>query len=889
MKRTNRELNQILDDAMAEMRQERLDETSVKMSTDRVWRRLTNEEAAAQAGITPVDQIRGCEDFQALIPAYLGGYLSSARTLLLEDHTHECIPCRKALKERRAAQRGETLPSRAAVKRMNVKRMPVVRLAIAAVLAVGLGLVAWPWVQQFTRSVGTLNAIVQAANGNVVRVSENRTQAIGAGQKISRGERVRTAKDAAAVIQLADGSRIEMRERSELFVSENGQGTTINLERGQVMVEAANQGKRRLYVATGDSLVSVKGTIFSVISGTKGSRVSVVEGEVHVDHTRQRSILHAGDQVATHVSIDRVPVKDEVAWSGNSAKYAKVLDDLAALKKEIDANVARPGVRYSTRLLDLAPENTVIYVAIPNISQMLEQANAILEERIQQNPDLKAWWEKEGVSKRHGDFDAVIERVRKLGSYLGPEIVLCTDLGPGGEPNEPVVLAEVTNQFGIEDMIRGQLAHIRSDGKKGGNARLITDVAQLPAKSSGNDFFVFLKGDLLAASPRAEAIARIAGNLRVPESNRFASSPFRAQLADIYRDGAGLLIAADMQPIVSLAVMKKKTDSNESSDASVAERLGLLNVKYFIAELKEKDGRASNRAMLSFTEKKGLAAWLASPGPMGALEFISPDATMVASFVAEQPVSLVDDILAALQTGDSAAWQEFKNFEAEHGFDVRNDFAAPLGGEFAFAVDGPLLPVPSWKVVIEVNDQEHLQQSFERTVTKINEWAATKGKKGLQWEHIQSGERVFHILRSLDQGGIEACYTFAYGYLIAAPSRALVERAIQYRDSGVSLVQSAKFKATLPEDKQANFSAMLFYNLGAAVAPIVKQGLPIPKGPSWLVSLSKPTLAYVYSQGDGFTLSANTEDGPIGLTPSMLLDFTGVFGGEKEVHHRAGK
>ena len=33
------------------------------------------------------------------------------------------------------------------------------------------------------------------------------------------------------------------------------------------------------------------------------------------------------------------------------------------------------------------------------------------------------------------------------------------------------------------------------------------------------------------------------------------------------------------------------------------------------------------------------------------------------------------------------------------------------GGEYAFAIDGPILPTPSWKLVFEVNDPAHLQQA----------------------------------------------------------------------------------------------------------------------------------------------------------------------------------
>jgi hypothetical protein len=81
--------------------------------------------------------------------------------------------------------------------------------------------------------------------------------------------------------------------------------------------------------------------------------------------------------------------------------------------------------------------------------------------------------------------------------------------------------------------------------------------------------------------------------------------------------------------------------------------------------------------------------------------------------------------------------------------------------------------------------------------------------------------------------------------------------------------------ATLPEDKQPNFSAMFFYNLGSAVAPLAKQGIPVPKGP---INFDKPLLAYAYALGDRFTLSASTEDGAIGLRPSMLAGLPGPFG-----------
>src|SRR5256885_3107760 len=97
-----------------------------------------------------------------------------------------------------------------------------------------------------------------------------------------------------------------MKDRSEFSMSQTMRGTTVHLDSGSVIVEAAKQ-KGHMYVDTGDSLVSVTGTTFSVNAGTKGSRVSVIEGEVHLDRNGSDKVLRAGDQATTNASIETVP------------------------------------------------------------------------------------------------------------------------------------------------------------------------------------------------------------------------------------------------------------------------------------------------------------------------------------------------------------------------------------------------------------------------------------------------------------------------------------------------------------------------------------------------------------------------------------------------------
>ena len=291
--KTNRE-EEILDKVTAEIRNQKVDESSVSAAADRVWARVSAAAGETEFQMPAVEHIEGCRDFQSLIPAYLAGKLSEARSLLLVDHTHECIPCRKAMNEARrpAIRKVAARPSRFAVQPV------VMRWAIAAAVVIGIGLLAVPFAQKFW-PFGEFEATVQAAEGQVFQIADTQTASVAAGTKLQKGEKVRTAKDARAVVQLGDGSTIEMRDRSELYLTKSGKETTIHLNRGSIVVEAAKQAGGKLFVESGDSLVSVTGTVFSVNNGTKGSRVSVIEGEVNLNHAGSDRMLRAGEQATT--------------------------------------------------------------------------------------------------------------------------------------------------------------------------------------------------------------------------------------------------------------------------------------------------------------------------------------------------------------------------------------------------------------------------------------------------------------------------------------------------------------------------------------------------------------------------------------------------------------
>src|SRR5438034_7215153 len=129
---------------------------------------------------------------------------------------------------------------------------------------------------------------------------------------------------------------------------------------------------------------------------------------------------------------------------------------------------------------------------------------------------------------------------------------------------------------------------------------------------------------------------------------------------------------------------------------------------------------------------------------------------------------------------------------------------------------------------------------------------------------------------------MEVNYVFANGYMIAGPTRALVEQALAYHDSGTTLNHSPKFTTGLPADGNVNFSALVYHNLAPLVQPFANRLGSNPtsdqqKAIAAMAANMQPTLAYAYAFGDRIEFAANTEGGPFGFGPGMLLGMPNAF------------
>ena len=869
-----------LDAILNDIRTEPIEDAAARDAAARVRSRLLGKSsdsltAAAHDAERPAERLRNCSDFQALIPSYLTHSLSGGRALLLVDHTHSCVDCRRALETARSGNL-RVLPRPAVV---STTVSPITRWAVAALLIAGTGLASWSIVRSLWVPAGT-RATVQAVNGTLFYVTDRLSTPVFSGRQLGERDSVRTSKGSTAMLRLTDGSLVEMNERSELSVSRAARGTTIHLDRGNIVVQAAKQRNGALYVATADCQVAVKGTVFAVTSATKGSRVSVVEGKVKVDQGSQSQLLTPGQQTTTSANMEKMAVQDDIAWSQDAARYLTVLGDLSAIQKGLE-QMPGPGVRTSSKLLDRAPwnKNMIVYAAIPNVGATLEEANRLFDERIQQSPALKQWWDdQQSANKRQPALRDMVQKIRTASDYLGDEIVLAISGEPDGTSTSPVLLAEIKRP-GLREYLESTInqAGVNQTGATRNAIRFVDSAASVRAAMSGaatnnnsHQALAFINNSVLAISPDAAQLQTFAEQFQENASSSststaapdFSGDGFHDRIQQAYQSGATWLFCANMEQITRKFVRGQRVRKEAVRDIS-----GVSDVRYLILERKDVNGETKNQATLSFrNQRHGLAAWLAAPGPMGSLEFVSADASVAASFVIKNPGALLGELLADAEAKDPEVARHIEEFQRASGVNIIQDLAGPLGSDLTFAIDGPLLPVPSWKVAVEVYSPDRLQWGIEHIVTAVNQQADSPARLSLTKEQV--GSRTFYTLKGstakMGELPFEIDYVFVDSYLLAAANRGLLNTAIQNRSTGYTLSHSAKFRDQLPRDAYANFSGIIYHDMGSAINSLVDKIKSVhaltpeqTKSIAALQASSAPGLIYAYGEPDRIVLSSN--------------------------------
>ena len=787
----------LLDQATQAMREGRPGPGQISSAAEKVAQRIGVPFTEGMA-------IESCDEMRPLLAAYKAGMLPESRALLVEAHLRECGVCLRRFHSGSNAVDWSAPRVMTAKTRLQPWRMAWAMAASLAIAATGLFLYRTYW-----QVPAGVRAEVQSIDGSVSLITDSGARLLGAGAQLVEGEDLRTSGGSRAVLRLSDGSTVEMNERSEVSIGARGRNMTVALDHGAVIVRAAHRTAGHLYLRTDDCSVAVTGTVFSVNAGIKGSRVAVVQGSVEVAHAGAHATVHAGDEYTTSRNLAPEPVSAQVEWSQNRDQYIELLAQLAMLQHKI-GQIPLPQPRYKSDLLDRMPGDTQLYVSVPNLGDFVTQAKAIFEDQLKQSPVLQQWWNR-GNDNKTAELDELVNKLHDVSQYIGDEMVIVAlkqQTGPGF-----AVVADV-QRGGLADLLKQEFG---SGSRQG---LTVLDQAGLKGASSANDG----KGAYALVRPKEVVFSNSVGTLKVVDAqldagaSGFAGTDFGQQITAAYSRGAGIILAADLHRMMLGA--EEHVHQNAKGEAFLAQS-GIGGVRYLIAEHREANGATENHLNLQFAgDRQRIASWLGAPAAVGSLDFVSPNAAFAVAGVSKDPTEIVDDMMAMMST-DKNGTDNFNKAQAELGIDIRNDLAGNLGGEFLLALDGPVLPTPSWKAVIEVRDSARFETTLERLAQAINSHTQGKDGHGITIDSSQAGTQTFHAVHDSTSGAEIAEYTFANGYLIIAPTRALLMDALHTHTTGDSLGKSASFRALLPVDQNENYSAVAYQNLGPVMTPLL--------------------------------------------------------------------
>jgi FecR protein/Putative zinc-finger len=742
-----------LERALQEMKMEDVDAATLHAARARVWDKVNAGSAT-------------CAEFRQDFRAYLGNELGGSRRMLVEDHLSRCPGCRARIAEMKGDRVIVAMPVRSSSRWMRRGALVAAAASLLAVLYVGRGAI------DVMMAPGGPRATVVSADGALYRVAAG---SLGAGAAIGEREPVRTGPGAHAMLRLADGSMVDVNERTELFVTAAWSGQTIHLQRGDIIVKAAKQRRGHLRVLTRDSIASVKGTVFAVSAGMGGSVVSVVEGSVAVNQPGKDALLRPGQQAASMPALAS-SVAQAVSWSPDAESYLQLLASFVKIERELANYPAE--LRTTSALVSYLPAGAFVYGAVPNPGVTIDRALSLAEEQAAQNAAFGAWWNSEtGRLLRQ-----MTDRVQSVNPLLGDEIAFSASFLGQGDPL-PMVMARV---------------------KPGKRAELTTALTGLFSEAGELHAAYSVSDELMVVTDSPSHLAWMVAHL-----GQGAASPFAAAIGDRYRRGVGWLVGMETAPVITMA---------GEDDAPPIELADMIGMKYVFLEQRAPAGALEYEVTFAFQgTRTGIGSWLADAGSGGAAEYLPADVLLAGYVSTREPLQLFQELTAQVTRLHPEVGTDLATMDAKLGAGFIQNLTAALGTESAMAVTGFSTSGPTWVMASVVNNPSVIDSSIQKLVETANaELGPDEQDKRIVLGQETAGERTWSTLRP---GGLPLGITWTYdrGYLVAASDRASAERAIATRNGGSQLVWSPDFLGQLPSSAGLHPSAFAWLNTKGAL------------------------------------------------------------------------
>ncbi len=160
------------------------------------------------------------------------------------------------------------------------------------------------------RDVGSVTSL---RGGTLERQENGAWKALAAGQKVATGERLRTGKEAVAVIEFPGIGRYVMGPASEIEMGREPKDFTTKMNRGALWLQTALPSGSRTAISTPIAIAGVRGTAFSMVfgEGEKAVCACTCAGNIEVTSPDGKQIaVPKGEYVAVEAG-KSVPVKTQ--------------------------------------------------------------------------------------------------------------------------------------------------------------------------------------------------------------------------------------------------------------------------------------------------------------------------------------------------------------------------------------------------------------------------------------------------------------------------------------------------------------------------------------------------------------------------------------------------
>jgi len=541
----------------------------------------------------------------------------------------------------------------------------------------------------------------------------------------------------------------------------------------------------------------------------------------------------------------------QAPWAQTLNKYPGLLPEIGQLMSKLQEKVQFPAARAESRLLPLLPASTTSYAAFPNYGDTARHALQIFRQELQSSSVLRDWWTSGDLATGGPKLEEALEKFCQLHEFLGDEIVV-SGAPSGKEPNF-LVFAEVRKP-GLKKFLEQAVAQLAGKSKPGVR---VLDLPELAAAKSADlaqaeEFLVLVRPDFVVGATDLATLRSFNGRLD-PGSREFASTPFGKRVLQEYQGGVTVLAAADVHKILEQA------PPGPAQSQAAFQRSGFADMKYLVWKHSMVSGQSVSQAELSFDgPRKGAAAWLAKPAPLGSLGFVSPQAILSGTVVLASLPQILEDIQEMSGPSNANTFAGITAGEKMLNLSLKDDLLSLFSGELTVELDSFNPSQPAWKTILKVNDAQHLQKTLG-TLLAMTQFRA---------EHIVEDGLSYYIVRiPAQKTAVEIAYAFVDGYLIVASSHDGLAEAVRLHKSGTSLANSKKFLDSLPPGHSSDASAVLYQNAVGMTAVMLQQASPeLADSLSQFSKEAPPTFVWLYGEPSAIREASSSGSFDLGTT-----------------------